>query len=152
MPTIVFLIMPFFASMLFGICYVLIERTIGIHINPVTFLLINAIALLACVAGLVVFKGEVISFKGMFSSTPILLMTLIAISTAVVGWVLSVYAIKNVSAVYTAFSETSYPLFTLAFGFLLFGMRSYSLSTICGGLLILVGAVIMITGHPSQEE
>ena len=146
------LILPFIASAMYGLCYILLEKVLGVHISAPTFLSINACANLVAIIYLVYGHGDTLDFRPVFASWPVFLMVIVAASAPVIGWVFTIYSIKNTSALYTAFAETSYPLFVMAFGFLIFGMRQASFTTICGGLLIFVGAVIMVYGRSEAQS
>lgn len=140
------LVLPFVASAMYGLCYIVLEKIVGIHISPPTFLCINAVANLFAILYLVYGHGDKIDFKPALQSWPVLTMAVVAAGAPVIGWVFTIYSIKNTSALYTAFAETSYPFFTLVFGFLIFGMRQMNFTTFCGGLLIFAGAVVMVYG------
>ena len=78
-------LLPFIAAMFYGLGYVLLEKVMGVNINP-------------------------------------------------------------------ALAETSYPLFTVAFGFFIFGIKKLDLITFGGGLLVLIGAAIMIYGQSAGQS
>lgn len=147
-----FLILPFVAAMCYALGYVLVERSVGPSISPASFMVVNTLAGIVFILALVFIKGEPLDFSGMAQGWPMFFTILIAAAAPSFGWVLSIYAIKNVSAIYTALGEASYPLFTLAFGFLLFGIKTINLTTLLGGGLIMAGAVVMIVGQQGHEE
>lgn len=149
---IYFLVLPFIAAMCYALGYVLVERSVGPSISPASYMVVNTLAGIVFILALIFIKGEQLDFSGMTQGWPMFLTILIAAAAPSFGWVLSVYAIKNVSAIYTALGEASYPLFTLAFGFLLFGIKTVNLTTLIGGGLIMAGAFVMILGQQSQEE
>ena len=145
-----FIILPFIASMLYGLGYVLLEKVVGVHVNPATFLLLNTIAGALTIIPLVLWKGEAIELSAIVTHWSVFLMVVVAAFAPSLGWLATIYAIKNSSALYTALAETSYPLFTMAFGFLLFGIKQLNLVTFAGGMLVLVGAAIMIYGQAAS--
>ncbi len=147
-----FLLLPFVASMMYGLGYVLLEKVAGVHINPASFMVLNMVTGLVFVLPLVFVKGEGINFSGIMESWPVFAMVMVASIAPTIGWIASIYAIKNVSALYTALAETSYPLFTMAFGFLLFGIKHLNFMTFCGGALVLVGAMVMVYGQNLDDE
>lgn len=145
-------LMPFFASAFYGLSYVFMEKTLGIYLNPTTFLFFNTLAEVIAIALLIYVQGEDLDLRTATASWPIFLMVIAAATLPIGGWLLTIYSIRYLSALYTALAETSYPLFTLAFGFMLFGMRQFNLTTMCGGALILVGAGVMIYGKNMSES
>ncbi len=147
-----FLTLPFIAAMCYALGYVLVERSVGPSISPASYMVINTLAGVVFILALVLVKGEPLNFSGLSQGWPMFFTILIAAAAPSFGWVLSVYAIKNVSAIYTALGEASYPLFTLAFGFLLFGIKTVNLTTLMGGVLIMAGAVVMILGQQQSHD
>lgn len=141
------LLLPFVSALMYGMGYVFLERVLGLHVNPATFLFINTLSGLAVIVCLMVFDGQALDFKGVTSALPVFLMVLAAASAPSLGWVMTIYSIKHISAIYTALAETSYPLFTLAFGFLFFGLREWNMLTLAGGAMILAGAAVMVYGQ-----
>ncbi|MCB1783772.1 MAG: EamA family transporter [Alphaproteobacteria bacterium] len=147
----ILVLMPFFASAFYGLSYVFMERTLGVHLNPTTFLFFNTLAEVIAIMLLIHVQGEHLDIRSATSSWPIFLMVIAAATLPIGGWVLTIYSIRHLSALYTALAETSYPLFTLAFGFLIFGIRQFNMTTFLGGALILVGAGIMVYGKNQAE-
>lgn len=148
MPTSMLVLLPFVAAMCYGIGYVLIERVVGIHINTATFYAINTVICILVLLWFVFWQGESVDFKTFSSATAqTWLLIIMAAAIPCLGWVFTIYAIRHTSAVFTAFAETSYPIFTMAFGFLLFGIRQVNPATIIGGVIIFMGAVIMVYGQ-----
>lgn len=145
------ILLPFIASALYGLCYVLMEKVVGIYVSPASFLAVNTVANIAAILFLVAVHNDTLDLKEMLGSVPVFLMVVAAASAPAIGWVMTVYSIKNISALYTALAETSYPLFTIIFGFLLFGIREMNWVTFCGGMMILVGAAIMVYSKAQIE-
>lgn len=152
MSSLFFIILPFVASLMYGLCYVVLEKTLGIAVNPVTFLVLNLFCNLSVIIALMVFKGEVVDFSQVTSNAGLALMVFVAAAAPTLGWVMTIYSIKNMSALYTALAETSYPIFTLAFGLLFFGIKTPNITTFVGGFMILAGAAIMIYGKNSDID
>lgn len=152
MHTTFFLVLPFVASMMYGLSYVLLEKVVGVHVNPASFMVVNTLVGLIFLCLLIFVKGENIDFSAVAGQGSVWLMILVAAATPSLGWLATIYAIKNTSALYTALAETSYPLFTLAFGFMLFGIKQLNMVTLCGGIVVLCGAVLMIYGQNTTEE
>ena len=149
MPIAFIVIFPFIAAMCYGLGYVLIEKVVGVHINTATFFAINTAVCIPVLLAVMCWKNQSLDFSPVFANWPVLLLVLAAALAPCLGWVFSIFAIRHTSALFTAFAETSYPIFTMAFGFLIFGTRHLNLMTFLGGLLVLLGAVIMIYGQNS---
>ncbi|MGH1456574.1 MAG: EamA family transporter [Alphaproteobacteria bacterium] len=154
MSTIVLVSLPFIAAMFYGLAYVLLEKVMGTSVNPATFLAINTVSGIFIIALLVLFNGQKIELLPSTYTLPILTMVIVAAAAPSLGWLFTIYSIKHSSALYTALAETSYPLFTMAFGFLIFGIKKLDIITCSGGLLVLTGAAIMIYGQGlnAQDE
>ncbi len=152
MNPLFFLVLPFLSAMCYALGYVLIEKSVGPAISPASFMIINTLAGIVFISGLIVFKGEPVDFSGLRAGWPMFFTIIVAAAAPSFGWVLSVYAIKNVSALYTALGEASYPLFTIAFVFLFFGVKHMNFATLAGGALIMAGAFVMIWGQQNHEE
>lgn len=152
MTSSIFVFLPFVASMCYGLSYILLEKTLGIHINPASFMVLSLMCNIVAILALVFWKGESMDFSQVMQSGWVVSMVFIAAVAPTLGWVITIYSIKNMSALYTALAETSYPLFTLAFGLLLFGIKTPNITTLAGGFLILAGAAIMIYGKNSEID
>ncbi len=150
--TVMIAALPFMAALLYGLGYVMIERVVGININATSFLIVSTVAQAFVILGLFIWKNEDIDLSGLMPNWQVLLIVIIAGLAPCIGWAITIYSIKHISALYTALAETSYPLFTLAFGFLLFGIRQFNMTTFLGGALILAGAAIMIYGQSSEQQ
>lgn len=145
-------LLPFIAAMFYGLGYVLLEKVMGVNINPATFLTINTFSGLIIIAGLIVFGGQRIELLPATHNASVIVMLFVAAVAPSLGWVFTVYSIRHSSALYTALAETSYPLFTVAFGFFIFGIKRLDLITFGGGLLVLIGAAIMIYGQSAGQS
>lgn len=152
MYSVFIMLFPFIAAMFYGLGYILIEKIVGIHMNTATFLTLNTITCIPLIVFLVVAKNEPIEFSGLMTHWRIVVMIMVAALAPSLGWLFTIHAIKNSSALYTAFAETSYPVFTIAFGFLIFGMRQMDFTTFIGGLLIMMGAIVMIYGQSTAQN
>lgn len=140
---------PVIAAVLYGMSFALIERAMH-SINVATYMFWGSVVGLVTVAGLWMFKGEKVSltFTAQDSwSVPIVFGAVVA---PAVGWVLSIYAIKNISPAYAAFAEISYPLFTILFLFLFFGVKNFDWHIVLGGLMVLIGSFVLVLGQMSK--
>jgi drug/metabolite transporter (DMT)-like permease len=145
------LLLPFLASMMYGAGYVFLERVLDVHINPATFLVVNTLTNVLAVLFLVFVHGYAVEINSVFKSLPVFALVLAAAAAPSIGWVATIYSIKYISAIYTALVETSYPLFTLAFGLLFFGLKEWNWITLSGGVLIMAGAAVMLFGQNKIE-
>lgn len=146
------LFFPFIAAALYGLGYVLVERTME-SINVFTYMVIGILATLIALVGIWYFKGEAFSFNiPEANKWPTFAIIFLAAMAPTLGWVFTVYAIKDISPLYTAFAEVSYPLFIPLFAFLLFGARHLQWQTLLGGALIMAGAAVLILGQLSFTQ
>lgn len=148
----IILALPFIAAMCYGLGYVLIEKALGVHINMASFLILGVITSIITYIPFALAIGQPIEFSGMMKTTGIFVLVLTAAGITGLGGIATFYAIRHTSALYTALAETSYPLFTMAFGFLLFGIKQLNFITFMGGLMVLAGAIIMIYGQKSAAN
>jgi len=137
---------PIIAAALYGLGFVLIERAMQ-SINVATYMFIGGVMGFVIAAALWVFKNEPISFSFMNEKWTTIAIIVGATAAPGLGWLLTTYAIKNVSATYAAFGEVSYPLFAIVFGFLLFGIRYFNWNVLIGGSLIMIGSFILVYGQ-----
>lgn len=136
--------LPFISAALVGVVYTTNERFLGTVSLP-TYLLIY------CAAGVVLaFLIHFISPAKLNFSTllqkPMALCVAASIISSLLAWTLVLIAIPMTSAVYTAAGEISYPVFTALFTYLIFQSRELTWPTAIGGLLIMIGSIVLITG------
>jgi len=136
---------PFIAAMFYGIGFVLIERTMH-QFTVLSFLFLNGVMGLVVALTVWLVKREAFLTGQSFDKTTLLFFIGAALAPAM-GWLLTIYSVKNASAVYAAMGEISYPFFTVLFAFLLFGMRGWGWSTLLGGALIILGSFILVYGQ-----
>lgn len=141
----IFAFFPIIAAMCYGLAYAMTEKALKIT-NVGTYMTVNTLFGVIIILYLFTIKGEPLKID--FTTSPKDLW-FILLSTAMpsIGWVFTMFAVKNTSAVYTSFAEISFPLFTLLFMFLLFGLRSIDWTILIGGGLIMTGSLIMIYGQ-----
>jgi drug/metabolite transporter (DMT)-like permease len=140
---------PFIAAALYGLSYVLIERITGL-VNMTTFYVLGPLTFLMMAIAHGVLKGERFDWQYLKDNPSTLGLMIVANLAGSVAWLCTTYALKNISASYAAFGEISYPLFTLLFAWILMGQREFSLTTIAGGGLILIGSFILIYGQKTS--
>ncbi len=137
---------PFLAAACYGIGYLILEKAVA-GVNLATLYFTGAslgIVISICYA---FWQNETISYS-FAKETPSLLLILISATLATgMGWIFTTNAVKNTSAVYAAMGEVSYPLFTVLFAFLFFGVRYFDWTVLLGGALIMIGSFILVYGQ-----
>ncbi len=137
--------LPIIAAMFYGLSFAFTEKAMKI-INVSTYLFWGGVlAFVSCVL-LMKFKNESLMFD-MGASWANFWIVTVAVTAPSIGWVFTIYAIKNINASYAAFAEISYPLFTLLFLFIFFGLRSLDWTVFLGGTFIMLGSFIMVWGQ-----
>lgn len=136
---------PFIAALFYGLGYVLLERTLH-HFTIVSFLLMNGMMGIIVALSLWILKRDTFLTGVPFDKNMLAFFVLAGLVPSL-GWLFTIYSVKSTSAVYAAMGEISYPLFTLLFAFLLFGVRSWSLTTLLGGGIIMIGSFILVYGQ-----
>ncbi len=142
---------PLFSAIGYGLLYVFLHRAYE-GVNVITYFFWGGVMQVA-VALLVWFalKDQKIVFNLTQIETQPLLFFIGALTVASVAWLLALYGIKNTSPIYTAFVEVSFPLFTVLFMFLIGGLRQIDLTTIAGGVLIIIGAFILMLAQQAKS-
>jgi len=141
----IYLFFPLFAAMFYGLAFAFTEKALKL-VNISTYLMLSGATGLAVAAAFVLFKGQSVSFEFTNNSKSLAIVAT-AILAPSLGWLFTAFAIKSTSASYAAFAEISYPLFTVLFLFLFFGMRTLDWTLLVGGLLIMSGSFLMIYGQ-----
>lgn len=137
---------PIMAAALYGLGFALIDKATQ-TINVTTYIFISASSGLLTAFLLWFFRYEPINFSFLSEKWQTLFIIAGAAIAPSLGWILTIYAVKNISPAYAAFAEISYPLFTLLFLFLLFGVKHFGWSILFGGGLIMLGSFIMVYGQ-----
>jgi len=136
---------PIFAAMFYGLAFAFTEKALKLT-NISTYMALSALAGVIVMGAFIKIKGEALSFDFLADKTS-LAIVLTAVVAPTLGWVFTMFAIKTTSASYASFAEISYPLFTLAFLFIFFGLRTIDWTVLLGGALIMVGSFIMVYGQ-----
>ena len=136
---------PIMAAMCYGLAFAFVEKAME-TMNVVTYMLAGSVIGIVLAIGFAKIKGEPFDFAFMNDKTT-LFYALMAILAPAIGWFLTIYAVKNTSASYAAFAEISYPLFTVLFLFLFFGVRHFDWTLLVGGGLIMLGSFILVYGQ-----
>lgn len=144
----IYVFFPIAAAMFYGMAFALMERALQAT-NVVTYMVMSALVTLPLITILALIKKEAVSFD-FLSSKASLAIVIAAVIAPAFGWFLTAYAIKNTNAAYAAFAEVSYPLFTILFLFLFFGIKHFDWHLFTGGLLVIAGSFILILGQLSK--
>lgn len=132
--------------MFYGLAFAFAEKAFKLT-NVTTYLVLNATAGLAAAAAFVLIKGAPEVSLDFTNDNKSLATVAVAVIAPTLGWIFTMFAIKSTSASYAAFTEISYPLFTVLFLFIFFGLRSLDWTIMLGGLLIMAGSFLMIWGQ-----
>ena len=140
-----FIALPFLSAALYGLGYVLIEKLLkSVHILTFTFFSSLFLFVICGAAGLLSRNNFSFDFA---ADKKTLLLFVATVTVNATAWIVTQVSLKNTSAEYVAFAELSYPLFTLLFLFLLFGQHQFNWHTLLGGVLVMVGAVVLVMGQ-----
>ncbi len=137
---------PIFAAILWGISYALFEDLLQ-RISVATLTL--AYGVFGIFIALIVACGEKqpIDFKPVLSSFNLFFTLAVFALVSVSATLLTTYATKYVSATYASIGEIAYPIFTVLFVYLIFGVNQLNTWTVIGGLMIMSGICVMILGQ-----
>jgi drug/metabolite transporter (DMT)-like permease len=141
----IYVFFPIIAAMCYGMAFAFMEKALKIT-NISTYMCLSALAGICVMFTVIKIKGEPLSFDFLTDKVNIAIV-LTAVFAPTLGWLFTMFAIKTTSASYAAFAEISYPLFTLVFLFVFFGLRSVDWTVLMGGALIMLGSFIMIYGQ-----
>lgn len=142
----IYLLFPIIAAALYGLNYTLVEK-ITRSVNMTTYYVCGVCVWITMIVVHGLIKKEKITVSELTDNPTLLLLIICATTAGSLGWVLTTYAAKHISAHYAAMGEISYPLFTLLFTFLLFGARNFDFTSIVGGILIMIGSFILVYGQ-----
>jgi drug/metabolite transporter (DMT)-like permease len=142
--------LPIGAAMFYGMGFALMDRALQVT-NVVTYMLLGAIITVPLVGILAGTKHESVSF-GFIHRWQDLALVIAAVLAPALGWFLTAYTIKNVGGAYAAFAEVSYPLFTILFLFLFFGIKQFDWHLLLGGAMVIIGSFILVFGQLSQHQ
>lgn len=143
---------PIFAAICYAFAYIFGERVLE-QLNVTSLMFANIFigtAISILIVGLLVFlKKEPIQIDALKDPHLLSHVLLVAVLSSV-GFFFTLFALQNTSASYTAFAEISYPLFTVLFLFLFFGIRQFDWSLLLGGGLVMLGSFILIYSRMRQ--
>ncbi len=144
----IYALFPMIAAMCYGLAFAMTEKALKIT-NVVTYMAVNSASSFLIVAYLLWIKGESLKFDFIHDQKDLVLI-IIAATIPTLGWTFTLFAVKNTSALYASFAEISYPLFTVIFLFIFFGLRSIDWTILLGGALIMIGSFIMVYGQSKR--
>jgi len=136
---------PIFAAMFYGLAFAFTEKALKLT-SISTYMALSAAMGVVVMGIFIKLKSETLSFEFLNNKTSAAIV-LTAILAPTLGWVFTMFAIKTTSASYAAFAEISYPLFTVAFLFVFFGLRGIDWTILVGGALIMLGSGLLIYGQ-----
>jgi drug/metabolite transporter (DMT)-like permease len=136
--------LPFLAAALYGVTYTANGKLLG-TVNLPTYLLIYCIAGIGLVLMLHLFSPAKIDFSSL-TQKRMTVFAAVSVVSSLMGWTLVLVSIPLTSAIYTAAGEISYPLFTALFTYLIFQSCELTWQTAIGGLLIMAGSFILVSG------
>lgn len=143
-----FAFFPLVAAMFYGLAFAMAEKALNIT-NVLTYMVINTGTGLLVLLYLFHVKGEALNFSFAQDKRDIAFMVMAAGAPSL-GWLFTLFAVRNTSALYASFAEISYPLFAVLFLFLFFGLRSIDWTILLGGGLIMLGSFIMLYGQAAK--
>jgi len=135
--------LPFVAAASYGMTFTANGKLLH-TVSLSTYLLLYCLAGVALALALHFFSPDKINFS-VLAGDHMGAWVALSVGSSILGWTLVLYAIPLTSAVYASAGEISYPLFTALFSYLLFQSR-VSWATAIGGLLIMIGSLILVTG------
>lgn len=149
----IYLLFPIVSSIFFGLGYALTER-VATFISLHSYVVLNGIAniVVALLISYFHHNSEPVGFAFLQEKASIIFMVLLAAFSPAIGWMFTIYSVQNISAVYTAFGQVSYPIFTLLFVFLLFGQKNFDIYTLIGGSLAIIGTAILVYGKSIEQN
>jgi drug/metabolite transporter (DMT)-like permease len=140
---------PFISAALYGLGYVLLERMLSKV--PLMLYTFCSSVFFVIIFGLATYMRKEMSFS--FLSEPkIAGMFALTILINSVAWITTLLALKNTGAAYVAFAEISYPLFTLLFLYLLFGIQQWNWQSALGSILIFAGSLVLVIARIKTEN
>ena len=148
----IYALFPILAAICYALAYIFSEQAmekVSVSLLMLITMIINIPLTLLIIFILHKFKGESISID-FWHDKPLLFYIIFTGIFGMAGYFFTLFAVQNTSASYAAFAEISYPLFTVLFLFLFFGVRHFDWSLLLGGGLVLLGSFVLIYGQMRQ--
>ena len=133
---------PVLAAACLGLTYALNEKILKDVTLP-TYIVVYSVVTIIVMGIVHATTSYKVNFEPL-AKPAVLHWIMLSVLASVFAWCLTLFTIQNVSAVYAAVGEVSYPLFSVLFSFLIFG-RHLDFSTLLGGGLILFGNYVIIS-------
>lgn len=133
------------AAVVQGIHYPIIDRALE-HLHTYTVLVIITIPMVVLYP---FFHHQIVSDFAVLTKLPLSTQLLIFAGglTSTLTAFLVYYAINASNATLASLIEVTYPLFVVLFAYLMLGENHLSVSVAVGGLLILLGTGVIISGN-----
>ncbi len=145
----IYAFLPFISAALYGLGYILIEKMLK-GVPVLAYMVVNSLLFSAILVTIYLFRREQTSFE-FLGDKKTLALFLITLAVNAVAWVITLVSLKNNNATYTAFAEISYPLFTVLFLFVFFGIaHHWTWQSVIGSLLIFSGSVFLVWSQVSH--
>lgn len=141
-------LLPIIAAILYGMSFALMDRALQVT-NVSSYLFFSVVIFLPMILALALFRHESISMDFVYRWQDMVLVAAAIIAPSL-GWILTSYTIQNIGGGYAAFAEVSYPLFTILFLFLFFGIKQFDWHLLVGGLMVIVGSAILVLGQTAK--
>jgi len=130
------------AAILWGLSYTINQATLQ-YFDTTELLFFEALVVFIILAGYFIFKGNLGSFTSKLGNPK---MFALIMGSALIYIVASYFILKSITASnasLAAIIESSYPIFTVLFGFIFFGQLQLNLMSGIGFILILSGIIIV---------
>ena len=137
------IVFALFASLFWGLNYVLAERIFSYKISPLTLVGIEMFIGGAAFLAISAFHRLGSELTAISADRTLVLLLIAALISTVTGNLLIATSIQSKNATLAGLIEISYPLFIAAFSYLLFGINYISIGVACGGALIFGGVVVI---------
>jgi drug/metabolite transporter (DMT)-like permease len=145
----VYAFLPFMSAALYGLGYILIEKMLK-GVPVLAYMVVNSLLFSIILVTIYLFRREQTSFE-FLSDKKALALFLLTLAVNATAWVITLLSLKNNNATYTAFAEISYPLFTVLFLFIVFGVaQEWTWQSVLGSVLIFGGSVLLVFSHVSH--
>jgi drug/metabolite transporter (DMT)-like permease len=141
-----FLIMPLFASVLWGLFYAMSGRFLHQYSFSSYLIFMGAIEVILGIAWMVSANEGTRLWQPFQTGTNGITFLLI-LAGGILATMITALVMKYVSPTYAAIGEISYPLFVPIFAYLLYRDRQWDMPTIMGGALIFAGLAVLIIGR-----
>lgn len=130
------------AAILWGLCYTLNEITLK-YFNPLEIMLFESIVIAITFAVYFILEGDFGDFVVKFSSPKPLGLISLSTLAYIVATILIFKSISSSNASLAAIIESSYPIFTVLFAFIILGKLQLNTASAIGLFLIISGVVIV---------